>query len=115
MEFTIYLQQQLDAERKIYSELPKHAAPIIIPRTVEKEEKAIEDDMTKFLAAYPQAALAIEQNKPITIQLTLSELNESVPHNRVRVDSYNRLVRLLRVKNIELVITSKRTKTSKFN
>lgn len=105
----IFIQQQIDAERKVYSEVPKAQKPIVIPN-YNKEKETLDPEIQALLNAYPTMKEAVDKQEPYSLEITLSELGSIIPRHRFRIDAYSRLVRLLQTQNVSLVISSKRTK-----
>lgn len=110
MDYTIFqLQQQIDAERKVYSEIPQKTKDEII--VIPKYEQEIEDhngDLEALASNFPKIKSALTNGSPAEVSISLQDLNAICPRHRVRVDSYNRLVKLLNTKNVELKITSRK-------
>lgn len=83
---------------------------VIIIRDYEKEQSILSEDIDKLVSAFPEIKAAIESGGTLIKELTLQEISAVVPRQRVRIDSYARLVRLLLTKGIELKITSRKTR-----
>lgn len=83
---------------------------VILIRDYEKEQSVLSDDIDKLVSAFPEIKAAIESGGTLIKELTLQEISTIVPRQRVRIDSYARLVRLLLTKGIELKITSRKTR-----
>ncbi len=47
----IFIQQQIDAERKVYSEVPKESKPIVIPHSLESETDLLQNEIDALAKA----------------------------------------------------------------
>lgn len=107
MDFTVFqLQNSIDAERR-YTEVPQD--DLIVVYKYEKEFADHEADITALSEYFPEVKKALLDGSSAAVNIGLQDLNIICPRHRVRIDSYNRLVKILKTKNIELTITSRKT------
>ena len=109
MEFAMYLQRMLDNEIPTYEEIDPSRV-ILIPRQYSQEESLFEDDLSNLKTRFPDLCVALLNNAPYRIELSLAEIVQVCPRNRQRIDSYDRLRRYLLTKGVELIVYSQKTK-----
>lgn len=109
-DYTVFqLQQQLDSERKVYSEIPRDSEDdLIVIHKYKREERELEPDLTALAQHYPEIKSALTNGSPAEVNISLQDLNAICPRHRVRTDSYGRLVKLLKTKNVVLNIISRK-------
>lgn len=108
MDYTIFrLQQSINAERRYYTEIPQD--DLIVIYNYGKELAEHDADIAALSKYYPEVKKALADGSSAAVNIGLQDLNKLCPRQRVRIDSYNRLVKILKTKNIELTITSRKT------
>ncbi|MBQ0074174.1 MAG: hypothetical protein KBT34_08255 [Prevotella sp.] len=117
--FCVFLTNQLEQERQYTavasSCLPQqiHGDLIVIPHAYSTEEDTFKEDLLRLCNANIQVKEALETGTSVTIEYTLTEINNIIPRKRVRSDAYVRFQRFLKTKGITLIINSrKRQKTN---
>lgn len=111
-DYTVFqLQQSIDAELKVYSEIPqKTKDDLIVVHKYKREEEELEPDLIALAETFPEINSALTNGSPAEVSINLQDINTICPRHRVRVDSYARLVKLLKTKNVMLNIISRKTK-----
>lgn len=112
-DYTVFqLQQQLDSERKVYSQIPQDSEDdLIVIHKYKREEEELEPDLIALAEHFPEIKSALTNGSPAEVTVSLQDLNVICPRHRVRTDSYGRLVKLLKTKNVTLNIISRKGKS----
>ena len=111
-DYTVFqLQQSIDAELKVYSKIPqKSEDDLIVIHKYQREEEEMEPDLIALAEHFPEIKSALTNGSPAEVTVSLQDLSSICPRHRVRTDSYARLVKLLRTKNVILNIISRKAK-----
>ena len=114
-DYTVFqLQQSIDAELKVYSKVPQeNEGDLIVIHKYQREEEELEQDLIALAEHFPEIKSALTNGSPAEVSINLQDLNAICPRHRVRTDSYGRLVKLLRTKNIKLTIKSRKGNENK--
>lgn len=112
-DYTVFqLQQSIDAELKVYSKVPQeNEGDLIVIHKYQREEEELEPDLIALAEHFPEIKSALTNGSPAEVSISLQDLNVICPRHRVRTDSYGRLVKLLKTKNVTLTIVSRKGKS----
>lgn len=109
MEFAMYLQRMLDNEIPVYEEIDPGRV-ILIPRQYSQEESLFDEDLKNLKVCFPELGVALLNKTHYKLEISLGEIGQICPRNRLRIDSYDRLKRYLLTKGVELIVYSQKTK-----
>ena len=109
-EADITSNNEQPVEQKVYTQIPQETEDdLIVVHKYQQELSDLDADIQALADHYDAVKEAMENGTPASLSITLQELNAICPRRRVRVDAYNRLVRILATKNITLTITSRKS------
>lgn len=115
--FCVFLTNQLEQERQ-YSQhtntsscLPQQIQGdlIVIPHAYSAEEDTFKEDLLRLCKANRHIKEALETGTSVTVEYSLTEINNIIPRKRVRSDAYVRFQRFLKTKGITLIIKSRKS------